>query len=100
MSMSIGKYTFEGPFPHHSQLREQAGVYAVLCEADGKLYPMDLGESSNVQAAVREGERRTCWKEHCSGNLMMAAYYTPLLTASDREEIEAELRGSYEFPCG
>lgn len=98
--MSVGKYTFEGPFPHHSQLREQAGIYAVLCEANGKLYPMDVGQSSDVRASVEGADRRDCWKESCAGNLMVAAYYTPLLTASDRKEIEADLRESYEFPCG
>lgn len=100
MSLSIGKYAFEGPFPHPSHLHPQPGIFAVLCEADGKIYPMDVGEGADVRAAVRSDERSACWEEHCTGNLMMAAYYTPLLNRPDRTAIVDQLRDGYGWPCG
>lgn len=101
MSMTIGGYTFEGPYTDTSKLVDKAGVYVILCKAsNGKYYVIDVGESATVKSRVDEHDRKNCWTTNCSGTLMVAVLYTPNTQQAGRREIEQELRDQYNPPCG
>ena len=49
MSISIGNYSFEGPYTNITNLQDSSGVYAIHCNHDGKYYILDVGESATVK---------------------------------------------------
>lgn len=102
MSVTIGDYTFAGPYTSPEDLEDRSGVYAVLCRSSqtNKLEVVDIGESSQVQSRFQGHERSTCWTRNCTGTLAYAAYYTPNLQQAGRMKIEQALRALYKPPCG
>jgi hypothetical protein len=79
MSIKIGNYTFNGPYTSTANLEDRSGVYAILCQKEGKNYVVDVGESATVKSRVDSHDREDCWKRNCNGTLAMAVYYTPNL---------------------
>ena len=104
MSITIGNYSFEGPFNNASYLKDKPGVYAILCRNNGKYHPVDLGESETVKSRVENHDRLSCWKRNCNGNgtLTVAVLYTSngQQNTPNRQQIEQEIRNQYNFPCG
>lgn len=100
MSVKMGEYLFEGRFASTDDLKERAGVFAVLCRMEDTNYLIDVGEAGKVKSAVSEHERRECWKEYCKGELFYVVHYTPGMRENARAEIEQEIRGQYKVPCG
>lgn len=100
MSITIGRYTFEGPYDNTGPLEDRSGVYAILCFRDGKYYVVDVGESAQVKTRVGNHERKACWMRNCSGTWMVAVYYTAHLQSSGRVSVEQEIRAQYNPPCG
>lgn len=100
VSLTIGNYTFEGPYTSTNDLQDRSGVYVIVCQTNGKNYPIDVGESSEVKSRVEGHERSSCWKRNCSSTLAAAVLYTPNMQQSGRRAIEEEIRNSYDFPCG
>lgn len=100
MTITIGKYTFEGAFTSTANLRDRSGVYAILCKKDGKYYIKDVGESAKVKERVENHDRKNCWERNCSGILTYSAKYTPNIQQEGRKEIEKEIRDQYNPPCG
>lgn len=100
MSITIGQYTFEGPYDNTGPLEDRSGVYAILCVRDNKYRVVDVGESAQVKTRVENHERKACWMRNCSGSLMVAVYYTPHLQSSGRVSVEQEIRAQYNPPCG
>lgn len=72
MSITIGKYTFDGPFISSDKLEDRSGVYAIICIKEGKNYIIDVGESAKVKSRVETHDRKNCWKKHCQGTLAAA----------------------------
>ncbi|MDQ7838503.1 MAG: hypothetical protein RDU59_08425 [Thermodesulfobacteriota bacterium] len=100
MSIQISNYTFEGPHTSENNLKDASGVYMILCQSNGKYYPVDVGESATVKSRVENHERQNCWKRNCSSTLMVAVLYTPPLQQAGRREIEQKIRNQFNFPCG
>lgn len=100
MSITMGKYTFEGPYASTDKLEDRSGIYAILCHRDNTYYPIDVGESATVKARVQNHERKDCWKRNCSGTLTVSVYYTPHLQQAGRIQVEQEIRTQHQFPCG
>lgn len=101
MSITIGKYSFEGPYGSTNSLQDRSGVYAILDKrVDGKYYIVDVGESSQVKTRVENHDRKDCWQRNCRGTLHVAVLYTPNLQQPGRSEIEQEIRHQYNPPCG
>lgn len=99
MSFQRWGYDFEGAFINPEQLRAQAGVYVIWCEAE-TWKVLDVGESEDVKSRVANHERATCWRERCTGTLRYSATYTPGMSADGRRRIEASIRQSENPPCG
>lgn len=100
MSITIGNYEFDGPYNSPETLEERSGIYAILCQKDGKYYLIDAGESATVKARVENHDRNICWRRNCQSTLVFAVYYTPNLHQQGRMAIEQEIRGHYKIPCG
>jgi len=100
MSIEIAYYTFDGPYTSVYKIREAAGVYCVLCMlANGKVFPLDVGESENTRSAVREGRRKDCWVKDCKGTIAIAALYTPDQDQKGRVDIVKKILAWDYFPC-
>jgi len=101
MSITIGKYEFEGPYPDTASLQDRSGVYAILDHEEGGHYGLlDVGESANVKTRVETHDRKDCWNRNKKRTLYYAVYYTLNLQQPGRMEIEQEIRGQYKPPCG
>ncbi len=100
MSLSVGRYQFQGPYKSTDQLENRSGVYVIVCANGNGYEPVDCGESANVRSRVDNHDRADCWTRNSRGMLMVAVYYTPHLQSSGRVAIEQEIRREYAFPCG
>lgn len=100
MSITVSKYQFDGPYLTTDYLKDNSGVYAILCKNDSTYHPVDVGESAKVKTRVDNHDRKTCWQQSCHADLAVAVLYTPNLHQQGRMEIEREIRNEYNFPCG
>jgi hypothetical protein len=100
MSITIGKYTFDGPYTSTDELEDSSGVYAIICQKEGENHLIDVGESATVKTRVETHDRKHCWEKNCQGTLAVAVYYTPNLRQPGRMTIEKEIRSQYNVPCG
>lgn len=100
MPLTVGRYTFEGPYNDTVYLQDRAGVYLIVCHSNGKYYPIDVGESAMVKTRVENHDRKPCWERRCHSTLEIAVLYTPHLQQAGRQQIEQEIRKMFGFPCG
>ncbi len=103
MSITIGRWTFEGPYALTEtwRLEDRSGVYVVLCPTQQNCYRViDVGESAQVKARVETHDRKDCWQRNCGVTLYVAVLYTPNLQQPGRSAIEQEIRREYSPPCG
>lgn len=100
MTITVGKYTFEGPYTNTSQIEDKSGVYAIHCLRDGKYFIIDIGESATVRSRLDSHDRADCWKRNCKETLTYSVLYTPNKQQAGRMEVEQELRKQYNPPCG
>ena len=98
--ISVGRYRFNGPFYGESQLRQTAGVYAILDQRADGLFVIDIGESENIQQRILNHDRAACWAQNRRGAICYAVLYLPGRTVADRRSIEKELRHSFQPSCG
>lgn len=100
MTITVGRYTFEGPYTDTGLLRDNAGVYAIHCNRDGGYYLVDVGESATVRTRVENHDRKDCWTRNCTGTLTVSVLYTPGQQQAQRMAIEQEIRDQFNPPCG
>ena len=100
MGISVGQYTFEGPYKSTDNLADKSGVYAIHCHRDDAYYLIDVGESATVKTRVENHDRKGCWSRNCTGTLTVSVLYTPNAQQAGRKKIEQELRDQYNPPCG
>ena len=99
MSITIGNYSFEGPFGDTAHLRNNSGVYAILSRrTDADRYTViDIGEAGWLQDRVANHDRRDQWGRSNYGTLAVAALYCD---EAARMRIERELRAQFNPVCG
>ena len=98
MTIHIGKYNFDGPFTDTSKLKNQSGVYVILCSNGNSNWKVvDIGESQSVRERVENHDREDCWHRQCQSTLAVAVLYS---NQKERMRIEQELRVQYKPPCG
>ena len=100
MSVSIGGYTFQGFFQRISTLDETPGLYVIVCDNDGILNFLDVGESENIRESVWKHDRKACWKRNCYGAILYAQLKTPNKNQNERREIEKDIREKENISCG
>lgn len=99
MSITIGNYSFEGPFGNIAALRNISGVYAILSRRShaDRYTVIDVGEAGWIQDRVANHDRRDQWSHYSQGNLAVAALYCD---EPARMRIERELRVQFKPVCG
>ena len=98
MGITIGSYSFDGPFSSFADLQRRSGVYAILGpNGSGGRKIVDIGESGDLRTRVESHDREDCWNRQTSRNWSVAAYYCDEPT---RMRIETALRKQYDPPCG
>lgn len=100
MSITIGNYSFDGPYSSIDRLKDKSGVYAILCHKQQKYHLVDVGEAAKVRSRVENHDRKNCWQSNCKSTLCVAVYYTPHSPQPGRRAIEQEIRNQYNPPCG
>ncbi|MFH0883948.1 MAG: hypothetical protein V2A56_13245 [bacterium] len=100
MSIEIGWFSFDGPFPDESELKAKAGVFTILSLEEGERYSMlDVDEGENVAETVKMHPRRSCWAEHTGKSLHYAVFYFPEEDIEARQTIVKEIRMQYVMVC-
>lgn len=95
------EYEFEGCYSSTSSIADRSGVYVVLDKRmDGRLFVLDVGESSNPQYRLQNHDRKSCWENKRKGMIVYGIYYTPNLQQVGRKEVEQDIRGYYPNLCG
>lgn len=100
MTITVGDYTFNGPYSSPDSLHNQGGVYVIHCYRDEKYYRVDVGESGEIRDRVKNHDRKDCWEENCSGELRYSELLTPGKTQEERMAIEKTIRDERELLCG
>lgn len=100
MTISVGDYTFNGPYDSTDPIEDRSGVYAIHCHREDKYYLIDVGESAEVKLRLDTHDRKNCWQEECQGTLTYSVKYTPNLQQAGRMEIEQAIRDRFNPPCG
>ena len=100
MTITIGKWLFQGPYLSPDSLEDRSGVYAILDQRRDGNYVIDVGESKAVKTRVESHDRVNCWTKNQMGTLAVAVFYTPQQQQAGRTAIEQELRSQYNPVCG
>ena len=95
MPISLGNYSFEGPFLATGKLRDRSGIYAIISVTGPEYYLIDIGGCSQVKACIEDRGPECRWKNQPGGVLMVAVRYTANLRQSGRMRIIRELRKNY-----
>ena len=104
--MKIADIEFDGPYDIDTTSipANRAAVYVIICRStDGKYYVIDVGESGETGVRLANHERRSCWKDNCSGSLSVYLHYMPSsqgYDAASRRQLEAKIRQQYNPSCG
>ncbi|MDD5584814.1 MAG: hypothetical protein PHV55_07150 [Candidatus Omnitrophica bacterium] len=98
--ITIGRYSFEGPYASTSVLEDKAGVYAIIDTRTTENILVDVGESASVKSRVENHDRSDCWSRNRLGTLKVAVLYTPGVQQEGRMRIEQEIREQYNPACG
>jgi|GEM_PF-6447544 len=118
MSVNIGGHDFEGPYDEPEEIKEELGVYVVLCLVEGEPHcVLDIGISEggmaptrrdpSARAPTRKGNlrhrvkyhgRKDCWKANTHGTVGYAVRYMPY--SQELIDLERELQWKFDFACG
>ena len=116
--MEISGYEFEGIFLDMKEVREELGVYVVLClvkeephcvldigTAEGRIAPGQYDSSrripspkGNLRHRIRTHDRRDCWEQHVHGMIGYCVRY--VTDTEERISLERELQWKLEYACG
>jgi len=101
MVMPIAQFPFAGPFPTLTKIKNETGVYAVLCEFVDKFYLLDVGLSDEVKNKIANHERIKCWERFKKGKIRYAVLYTDVFPNLSDSQIVKNIRSTYKnIPCG
>lgn len=97
MTILIGALEFAGPHGSIDCLGDISGIYAVLCENDGELELLDMGEAEYVREWLQTHPQRQQWYDE-GRDISFAVHYTVDLTSEERREIKEALDREFEDP--
>lgn len=99
MAIVIGPLEFEGPYTDSSELREEPGLYALLCESKGEFELIELEEASSLKHCLEAEEytsNKRFWQEMSQSCLQAAVHYTPELSREQRQAMKVRLMMEFE----
>lgn len=105
VKVTLGRYSFEGPYDSARMLYEKAGVFVILCRdirEQGKFYVIDVDEAEGARSAAQSHKRQVEWVKNCrgTGTIAVAVMYMEGLPKEKRAAAVAEIRSLYDVPCG
>ena len=99
--MPIAQFPFEGPFPTLSKIRNEAGVYVVVCEFVEKFYLLDVDRSDDIKNEIANHKRIKCWENFKKGKIRYAVLYSDKFPNLSDSQIVNNIRSTYKgIPCG
>jgi len=97
MSIYVGHKAFAGPFRSHEQIRDRAGVYALL-RKPGRIARVEkLGQSANLQTTVRQSLDTAMEADEA---LQVAVLYTPGVQRTGRFRLLEEIKDNLHLSIG
>jgi len=67
MAITVGGYSFDGPYTSKSSIKNESGVYAIHDHNNEKYYIIDAGESGEIASRLDNHEREDCWNKEKNG---------------------------------
>jgi hypothetical protein len=118
MSINMGGYDFDGPYNDPDEIKEELGVYVVLCLVDGMPhYVLDIGtaeestaptrrdpfarvvtRTGNLRHRLKSHDRKDCWRKNIHGTIGYAVRY--IYNTNERFDVERELQWKLDYACG
>jgi hypothetical protein len=93
-------FDFDGAYLSPDQLQPQAGVY-VVWDKNGETWTvLDVGESIDVRARLKNHDRKPDWERCNKGELRYSATYTSGMNDTKRCAIERVIRVAAKPLCG
>jgi hypothetical protein len=99
MGVLIGQIEFEGPYADFNDLKNDAGIYALLAENGEELELVELEDSHSVKECFTDSEftnNLRFFQDTAHGQLYTAVHYTPGLSAEQRRQVRLELMREFE----
>jgi hypothetical protein len=97
MSVYVGHKAFAGPYRSHNQIRDRAGVYAVLSKSGRVPRVRRLGQSANLQTTVRQSLVTALEADEA---LEVAVLYTPGIRRYGRVRLLEEIKDNLTLSIG
>ncbi len=94
MSITMGKYEFEGPFAIEA-IENRAGVYAMLRGRDEDIEILDLGEARELRHSLQKHRHYRQWHGEGDG-VQLFVLYTPAILDDRRNAITSEIKYELE----
>ena len=92
MSISIGKYEFDGPFKSIDELKEKPGLYAVLRFEHDEYKLVHVAQAHNIKERI---ELSPITDTSAGGTVVLAACYTPKCGRRERTTMVEHIHGEY-----
>lgn len=99
MGIVIGPIEFEGPYADAADLREEPGLYAILCRNKGEFELVELDEAHCVRHCLDADEYTSnirFFQETSDSNVVAAVHYTPELSKEQRRSMKMRLLKEFE----
>lgn len=93
MALTFSNVELEGPFSRLDELKDAAGVFAILCYRESRFNLLAVEVAEQVQTEVANLVARSDWSDVCSGKVRVAVYYTTDGTEASKikDEIQSEI---------
>lgn len=94
MTITVGKLEFEGPYDDPALIRNEPGLFGIVCEVDDEYELIELDEIDNLQNCLSTDEHISnlrFYEETCNGKLAAIIHYTADLSSKERREIRQRL---------
>ena len=114
MSINIGGYDFDGPYYDPDEIKEELGVYVVLCFVEEMPHcVLDIGtavggiggrrarmvtRTGNLRHRLKSHDRQDCWRKNVHGKIGYAVRY--IYDTDEQIGVEKELQWKLDYACG
>jgi hypothetical protein len=96
MSITIGRYDFEGPLENIHQLENCAGIFVLLKDAQNQLEVIEFGGSESLKSSLSANANVELWSRRRDEEMQLLVHYTPQMR---RRSVEEEVRYELEGCC-
>lgn len=95
MSISLGRYEFEGPHTVDS-IANRAAIYAVIRSQGSDVELLDVGEARELRHHLQRHHLYKYWTRGLPGGVSIFVHYMPAILDERRREIAHEIRQELE----